>query len=248
MTESLTILAATAASIGLVHTLIGPDHYVPFIALAGARKWSLPKTLGVTAVCGIGHVLGSVVLGGLGILLGLALGELQWFEGFRGGIAGWLLVGFGMAYLAWGLRQAYRNRPHTHWHGHGDGTLHEHTHTHRQEHAHVHAEPLEEPRKTAETGPSVQRITPWVLFLIFIFGPCEALIPVLMYPAAKGSWWGVTLVVAVFGICTVATMLVIVTIGYLGISRLPLGRLERYSHALAGFALVACGLAIQLGL
>ena len=27
MTEPLTILAATAASIGLVHTLLGPDHY-----------------------------------------------------------------------------------------------------------------------------------------------------------------------------------------------------------------------------
>jgi len=87
-----------------------------------------------------------------------------------------------------------------------------------------------------------------VLFLIFIFGPCEALIPVLMYPAAEGSWLGVALVVAVFGLATVATMLVTVTVGYLGISQLPLGRLERFSHALAGLALVACGLAIQLGL
>ncbi|MGB5402312.1 MAG: hypothetical protein WBO71_19020, partial [Thermoanaerobaculia bacterium] len=108
MSEPLTILGATAASIGLVHTLIGPDHYVPFIALAGARKWSLSKTLGVTAVCGVGHVLGSVVLGGLGILLGMALGGLEWFEGFRGEIAGWLLLGFGVAYMVWGLRQAYR--------------------------------------------------------------------------------------------------------------------------------------------
>jgi len=248
MTEPLIILAATAASIGLVHTLIGPDHYVPFIALAGARKWSLSKTLGVTAVCGVGHVLGSVVLGGLGILLGMALGGLEWFEGFRGEIAGWLLLGFGVAYMVWGLRQAYRNRPHTHWHGHGDGTLHEHTHTHRQEHAHVHAEIQEPPRARQERSTSGRRITPWVLFVIFIFGPCEALIPVLMYPAAEGSWWGVALVVAVFGLATVATMLVTVTVGYLGISQLPLGRLERFSHALAGLALVACGLAIQLGL
>jgi len=248
MTEPLTILAATAASIGLVHTLIGPDHYVPFIALAGARKWSLSKTLVVTAVCGVGHVLGSVVLGGLGILLGVALGGLEWFEGFRGEVAGWLLLGFGLAYLAWGLRQAYRNRPHTHWHGHGDGTLHEHTHTHRQEHAHVHAAQQETSRVEQERSASGRRITPWVLFLIFIFGPCEALIPVLMYPAAGGSWWGVTLVVAVFGLTTVVTMLVTVTVGYLGISRLPLGRLGRFSHALAGLALVACGLAIQLGM
>lgn len=248
MSESLTILTATAASIGLVHTLIGPDHYVPFIALAGARKWSLPKTLGVTAACGVGHVLGSVLLGGLGILLGLALGGLEWFEGFRGEIAGWLLLGFGLAYLVWGLRQAYRNRPHTHWHGHGDGSLHEHRHTHKQEHAHVHTAVQKAPSDDREDLAEGRRVTPWVLFLIFIFGPCEALIPVLMYPAAEGSWWGVTLVVTVFGLTTVATMLATVTIGYLGISRLPLGRLERFSHALAGLALVACGLAIQLGL
>ena len=50
------------------------------------------------------------------------------------------------------------------------------------------------------------------------------------------------------GLSTVATMLVTVAVGYLGISRLPLGRLERYSHALAGLALVACGLAIQFGM
>jgi len=248
MTEPLTILAATAASIGLVHTLIGPDHYVPFIALAGARKWSLSKTLGVTAACGAGHVLGSVVLGGLGILLGVALGGLELFEGFRGEIAGWLLLGFGLAYLAWGLRQAYRNRPHTHWHGHADGSLHEHTHTHQKEHAHVHAAAEEAPRDGQAKSMTGKRITPWVLFLIFIFGPCEALIPVLMYPAAEGSWRGVALVVAVFGLTTIATMLVTVAVGYLGISRLPLGRLERFSHALAGLALVACGLAIQLGL
>jgi len=248
MTEPLTILAATAASIGLVHTLIGPDHYVPFIALAGARKWSLSKTLGVTAACGAGHVLGSVVLGGLGILLGVVLGGLERFEGFRGEIAGWLLLGLGVAYMVWGLRQAYRNRPHSHWHGHSDGSLHEHTHTHRQEHAHVHAASQETPRVRQYKSTSGRRITPWVLFVIFIFGPCEALIPVLMYPAAEGSWWGVALVVAVFGLATVATMLVTVTVGHLGISRLPLGRLERYSHALAGLALVACGLAIHLGM
>ena len=69
----------------------------------------------------------------------------------------------------------------------------------------------------------------------------------LMYPAAGGSWWGVALVVLVFGVATIATMLAAVTLGYLGISNLPIGRLERYSHVLAGLTLVACGLAIQLG-
>lgn len=240
MTQELTILAATAASIGLLHTLIGPDHYLPFIAMSGARKWSLRRTLGITALCGIGHVSGSLILGALGIALGWAVGGLDWLEGVRAGVAAWLLLGFGLAYTTWGVRQAVRNRPHTHWHSHADGTLHEHRHLHAEEHAHPHAARAEQ-----RFGRSV---TPWVLFTIFIFGPCEALIPILMYPAAEGSWWGVALVAGVFGVSTVATMLATVTLGCLGLARLPLGRLERYSHALAGLALVACGLAIQFGL
>jgi hypothetical protein len=55
-------------------------------------------------------------------------------------------------------------------------------------------------------------------------------------------------VAGAFGLATLATMLVTVALGHLGLSRLPLGRLERYSHALAGMALMACGLAIQIGL
>ncbi len=239
MTHELSILLVSAATLGLVHTLIGPDHYVPFVAMAGARRWSLARTLGITAICGVGHVLGSVILGTLGLALGWAVGGLEWFEGVRGNVAAWLLLGFGLAYTAWGLRQAARRRPHSHWHSHEDGTVHEHTHVHQQDHAHVHE---------AQASRGQRRsVTPWVLFVIFVFGPCEALIPMLMVPAAAGSWWGVALVVTVFGTVTIATMLAAVALGYLGVSRLPLGRLERYSHALAGLTLVACGLAIQLG-
>jgi sulfite exporter TauE/SafE len=238
MTEELAILLVTAATIGLLHTLFGPDHYVPFIAMAGARRWSLRRTWAITTACGIGHVLGSVVLGGLGIAFGWAVGGLEWFEGIRGDVAAWLLIGFGLAYTAWGVRRGLLNRPHSHGHVHADGTAHAHTHVHAGDHVHVHS-------GSAEAG---RRVTPWVLFTIFVFGPCEPLIPILMYPAAQGSWWGVWLVALVFGVVTVATMLGVVTVGYVGVSRLAFRGLERYSHALAGMALLACGLAIQFGL
>ncbi len=90
MGSELGILAATAATVGFVHTLTGPDHYLPFIVLGRARNWSLGRTLGVTALCGIGHVLGSVALGLIGIGLGLAVGQLNIIEGIRGDIASWL--------------------------------------------------------------------------------------------------------------------------------------------------------------
>ena len=84
--------------------------------------------------------------------------------------------------------------------------------------------------------------------MIFVLGPCEPLIPLLMYPATSESSLGVVLVAATFGVVTVTTMLVIVLLLTRGARHLPLQGLDRYSHALAGFAIFACGVAIHLGL
>ena len=92
-TTTLAALTATAAFLGFLHTLTGPDHYLPFVAMARAGRWSLRKTLLVTLTCGLGHVLGSVVLGMLGVALGLAVTGLEWLEGMRGSLAGWMLLG-----------------------------------------------------------------------------------------------------------------------------------------------------------
>ena len=230
-------LVATAAFIGFLHTITGPDHYVPFIAMARVGRWSLAKTIAVTLACGVGHVLSSVVIGVVGIVAGLAVGGLEVFEGIRGELAGWLLLGFGLAYLAWGVRRAIRHRPHTHGHSHENGTVHSHPHGHLEDHAHVHTE-----------DERAGSMTPWVLFTVFVFGPCEPLIPILMFPAAKLSLWGVALVTLAFGVCTLATMTTVVVGGYLGLTKLSLPWLARYSHAVAGFTIAACGAAIQLGL
>ena len=235
MNTELLALTLTAASIGVLHTLLGPDHYLPFIAMAKARDWTTRRTVLVTVTCGVGHVLGSIILGLLGVTLGWAIGGVEAFESFRGDLAAWLLLSFGLAYTAWGLRSAYRNRPHVHLHGHGNGTVHVHRHQHHGQHVHVHEE-------------AKVSITPWVLFVVFVFGPCEALIPVLMYPAAQGNWLGLAIVTAVFAVATLVTMTSAVLLGVKGLSGARWKRLERYSHALAGITLVACGLAMKLGL
>jgi len=236
-------LLATAAGIGIVHTLLGPDHYVPFVAMSRARQWTLRRTLVICAACGVGHVGSSVLLGTLGIALGWAVGGMQSLEATRGQVAGWLLLGFGLAYFVWGLHRAARNQPHTHMHTHADGTVHAHPHSHHGEHAHVHVPPFA-PADSDREAP----LTPWVLFTIFVFGPCEPLIPLLMVPAATGHWRGVAAIVGVFGAATIGTMLLVVGLGWAGLTRISLGRLERYTHALAGAALAACGLAVTLGL
>jgi len=232
MSPEITVLMLSAAAIAFTHTILGPDHYLPFIAMAKARGWGVGKSLRITLLCGIGHLLGSVVLGLIGITIGAQLASLEWLEAIRGNLAAWLLIGFGLAYTAWGIRRALRNRPHTHWHKH-DGLAHTHVHTHHTAHAHVH-----------EKEASSKSLAPWIIFIIFVLGPCEPLIPLLMYPAARESMTGVLMVAGVFGVITVLTMLLAVAVTLKGLEKVRLPALERYSHALAGSTLLACGLAI----
>jgi sulfite exporter TauE/SafE len=224
---SLSILIG-AVSVAFFHTLLGADHTLPFIMLARSEGWSMSRTLVITFLCGLGHVAASLLLGGLGIALGYSIGALESAEGSRGAWAAWALFAFGFAYMAWGIRLAWRRRSglalhdhagHVHVHGHGD-----------LEHAHDNM------------GDS--RTTFWVLFAIFVLGPCEPLIAFFMVPASEGNWTLAITTAIAFTICTLATMLGIVALGLAGYRRLQLGRLEHWSEALAGATVALCGLAI----
>ena len=234
--EMLTLLGTTAL-VGLIHTLAGPDHYVPFIVMSKARRWSPCKTAWITFLCGAGHVASSIVLGLIGIAAGISLNWLVAAESNRGEIAAWGLTGFGLVYAVWGLRRAWRNRPHSHSHYHLDGEVHAHAHAHAHDTNHAH------PHKRGK-----KNITPWILFTIFVFGPCEPLIPLLMFPAAASSIRGVLLVAGVFSLVTIATMMTMTMLATFGLTLVHVNRMERYSHALAGAMIFFCGVAIHLGL
>lgn len=235
MSQEIIVLTTAAASIGFFHTLLGPDHYLPFIMMTKAGKWPLKKTALVTVLCGIGHVLSSVLLGFVGVALGIAASKLVSIESVRGNMAAWALIAFGLVYFIWGVRKAIRNKSHTHFHLHMDDHKHAHTHVHTDEHTHVHKE-----------GKSM---TPWILFVIFVLGPCEPLIPLLMYPAAKESTMGLILVTGAFSAVTIATMLGLVLTSTMGLNLIPTKKMERYTHALAGITIFLSGMAIQfLGL
>ncbi len=232
MSTEISLLLVTAASIGFFHTLLGPDHYLPFIVMAKARQWSKTKTAWITILCGIGHVGSSAVLGLIGMALGIAVGKLELIESYRGDLAAWAFIAFGLVYFVWGVRRAIKNKPHSHAHFHEDGASHEHEHSHQHDHAHVH------------DSLAKANITPWILFTIFVFGPCEPLIPILMYPAAQSSWIGMALVAGIFSLITISTMLTVVILGTAGVSFIPMGKLERYSHALAGLIIFVSGAGI----
>lgn len=221
----MSLLLLAAVTVAGLHTVTGPDHYVPFIALARTRRWSVPKTVLVTLVCGLGHVGSSVLLGLLGVALGWSLSKISWLEAVRGGVAGWAMLLFGVAYMLWGLRQAQRSQPHKHFDTYDDGSVYVYEHQHG-------GVVLPQDRR---------RVTPWVLFIIFLLGPCEPLIPMLAFPAAQGSTAGILLLVSAFTFCTLLTMVAMVLLGYYGFAFFKTDQLERYIHALGGATIIVCG-------
>ncbi len=226
------VLLSTAVGIGFIHTLIGVDHSLPFVVLGRAQGWSVRKLIAITTLCGTGHVLSSVVLGFIGIGLGVAVERLEWIESRRGTVSAWLLIGFGLAYASWGLYRLFRNRPHHHVHVHQHNEVHAHEHRHQDEHVHPH-------------GLDRRAITVWALFIVFVFGPCEPLIPLLMVPALAHEWSGVALVALVFGVTTIATMLLVVLAGYYGLRPSFFALFERHVHVIAGLMIAASGIAIK---
>jgi hypothetical protein len=143
-----------------------------------------------------------------------------------------MLIAVGLAYLAWGLHRATRS----------DLAAHAHDHSHvvsQQEHAdawtHGHAS-------------AAGVWTPGMLFLIFVFGPSEPLVPLLMVPAARCGPGAVAAVVATFALATVVTMTLSVMLIRYGVAFVPQLRLGRYDHAVAGLVLLACGALVKFGL
>ncbi len=235
LSAEVSVLLWTAATIGVVHTAIGPDHYLPFVSLARERDWPLARTASITLICGLVHCLSSIVVGSIGLALGFALASMEAFEALRGSAAAWALLGFGVAYLVYGIRQYRRGSTHCHTHTHADGTVHKHPHKTYGSHAHVHAE--------SATSPVVLS-----MMIIFLLGPCEALIPMLMVPAAAANVGAIFAVCVVFSAATLATMLVLVIGGSLAAKRAQWQPVAGMSGMICGTVIGACGAAMLLGL
>ncbi len=200
-------LILSAVGIGFLHSL-APDHWLPFASIAKAQGWSRQKLFGVSLLAGIAHVGSSIVLGALGIFLGLGLINLEGAESFRGNIAGFLLIGFGVAYTLWGLKHLRHN--------------------------HLHLD-------------DTKKITIWALIAIFIFGPCEPLIP-LMFLAVQYGWYGVWLTTAAFSIITVFMVVSQSMLAFMGLEMLPISRvahMEQWSHIMAGGIIALTGVAVM---
>lgn len=225
MNSELLTLAISAATISFLHTASGPDHYLPFVVISRSKNWTLAKTIFWTTVCGLGHIMSSLLIGGIGLFLGWQLAKVSWLQNIRGDLSGWCLLLLGLVYLAYGIFRAINNRPHKHFDVFGsDVYVYEHQH-----------------------GQTIQpkqriRVTPWILFALFVMGPSEPLLPLLFYSGSRHSLFEISILLGVFSITTVITMITMVLIGLYGYSIFRAERIERYVHAIGGAVISICGI------
>lgn len=230
MTELNTLLY-TAFFIGTVHTFIGVDHYLPFVVLSKSNKWSIKKTMMIVFVCGIGHVLSSVLLGFIGLGISSSLSTLVGIEDLRATFATYFIIVFGLVYTIYALRKLYLNKPHTHI-------------VNGQEIVHAHHD-----TKSIEDHVHKNNNLIWGLFILFVLGPCEPLIPILMYPAATLNFGALISVTLVFSVSTISMMMGLTFLGVRGLDFIKIKQLEKYGETLAGLAITLCGvLMITMGI
>jgi nickel/cobalt transporter (NicO) family protein len=256
MNPELAILLGSAATLGVTHTAIGLDHTIPFIVLGRAREWSLSKALLVTAACGVAHVASSVAVGALGMTLAVTLTALEGFQEARGYWVSWALVAFGTLYAIVSLARLKRKTSHRHIHVHADGNIHRHPHGHgdmsseapRQHHAHVAKDESVHTLVGTLNKPMRGKVVAG-LFIVFLLGPCEALLPLMTAPALRQDAAAGLLVAGVFGAATLTTMVGLVTAGWFGMRGDCLTRFEPHLNWASGVAIAMSGLCVQfLGL
>lgn len=96
-------VAATGFVVAFLHAAL-PTHWLPFVLVGRAQKWSTGRTLGVTLLAGLGHVSLTIVLGLAVVAAGL-VAEPHLGHAFHW-IIGGVMAAIGVFYL---LRGRHRH-------------------------------------------------------------------------------------------------------------------------------------------
>lgn len=75
-----------------------PTHWLPFVLVSRAQRWSIARMLGAVVAAGLAHIATTALAGSLIVMAGLALN--QWVAGILPHLSAALLFIFGAFYLA----------------------------------------------------------------------------------------------------------------------------------------------------
>jgi nickel/cobalt exporter len=202
-----------AALVGILH-MSAPDHWLTLCVLARNKKWAPKKLFGVSFVTAIGHVALSVAMGLVVVVIGLVFSHLISYYLDTG--IGLVMVGAG---LVVGIMPLVRkNTPHQHHHDH------EH-----QDH---------------DVEKKFGKLTSKVGYFAIIgaaLSPDPSIIPIYLSAISAGFYFALELSV-VFAVASIATLLLLVQLGTVGLAKTLAKIPEKYNDSMVGFVIMAIGI------
>jgi len=106
MSNTGILLLLAAVSTAAFHALF-PDHWLPFVLVARARRWSLKRTLWVTGLSNLLHIAVTVILGMVALVVGLEFSQAVGEAMERA--TGIMLIVFGLGYAFWSWRRGSKH-------------------------------------------------------------------------------------------------------------------------------------------
>jgi hypothetical protein len=97
---------AGAVLLSIVHALI-PNHWLPFVAIGKAERWSMRETLIVAAIAGFAHITGTIIIGVLVGLLGIGISSSYQFVMKVG--APVILIVLGLIFIAMDIKGGHHH-------------------------------------------------------------------------------------------------------------------------------------------
>jgi len=235
VTRTAFLLFLSSCSTAIIHALI-PDHWLPFVLMSRAERWSERRAAALTGLAGLLHVVVTLFAGALTILVGSATVEslaqrtgrsLEFFVGL-------LLVIFGVSY---GLFRHLREASVHATRDPAPGTAGTEVRPIDGEHVHAHGHLLERWFHGA--------LTAGTLVVVIGISPCALLVPVLFAASAVGA--GALLAAALgFALCTIGTMVGVTLVATRGMRRMELLFFTRYGDLISGALVSAVGLLLML--
>lgn len=232
--STIALLLGTAVMTSLFHTAI-PDHWLPFVLIGRARRWTAGRTAFLSGLSATIHVVLSIALG----LIALAVGEVV-ASALGAGLehAGPpLLVAFGLGYAIWSWRKGGHFHPGgARVHGGdeddacegGEGPGH-------PDHLHYHADD-----GLIREGPRGGEL---ILAVLVGINPCVLVLPLLLETASRGAA-AVVWVSLAYASTTAALMVGLSVGGVVGTSRIRLPGAARHMEAASGILIALLGAAL----
>jgi nickel/cobalt transporter (NicO) family protein len=245
---SIPLLLVAAGTVGFLHSVM-PDHWVPLAVVARTQRWTIMHTARISLLASIGHVLTSIILGGIIAVIGLQFRST--FETQQGHIVGIILVLTGVGFAVWGLSG------HGHHHDHDRDVAHHHGP--RPEHqdddhdkdwpSYDHlGQPVGRWHGTADDSQSLARR---LAGIAVPFGaaasPDLTILPVFLAASALGIGTVIGVLTS-FSVVTLATFVVLTVAATLAGYQIRGDWLEKNGNAITAIVLVVIGAAVYAGI